>query len=162
MNAMEHGNGFDADLPVDIAVARVGGRGAAVRITDQGGGREIPPAETPDLEAKLEGAQSPARLGPVPDPEHGRRGARLDSDEHHHTLELVMRLKGEERTMSRPRLEATIDRHAEAASTIELAGDIDGGARDALDAAYTAAARRASRCCSTSRTSTTSTRPGSP
>jgi serine phosphatase RsbU (regulator of sigma subunit) len=52
MNAMEHGNSFDADLQVDIAVAR-SDSSLRVRITDHGGGREIPHAETPDLVAKL-------------------------------------------------------------------------------------------------------------
>ena len=62
MNAMEHGNGFDADLAVDIVVAR-SDSAVRVRITDQGGGREIPAAETPDLEAKLDGPQSPRGWG---------------------------------------------------------------------------------------------------
>ncbi|HEY3766582.1 MAG TPA: STAS domain-containing protein [Gaiellales bacterium] len=39
--------------------------------------------------------------------------------------------------MAQTALEATT-RHTDAGTTIELAGDIDGGAREALDAAYTA------------------------
>ncbi len=93
MNAMEHGNGFDADLQVDIAVAR-SDSALLVRITDHGGGREIPPAETPDLEAKLEGTQSPRGWG-LYLISNMVDEVRTESDEHRHTLELVMRLKGE-------------------------------------------------------------------
>jgi len=96
MNAMEHGNGFDADLAVDIAVAR-SDASLRVRITDHGGGRDIPPAETPDLEAKLEGTQSPRGWGlflisNMVDEVH------TESDEHRHTLELVTHLKGDGET----------------------------------------------------------------
>jgi anti-sigma regulatory factor (Ser/Thr protein kinase) len=93
MNAMEHGNGFDPDRAVDIAVAR-SGAAVAVRITDHGGGREIPPAETPDLEAKLEGRQPPRGWG-LYLIENMVDEVRTESDEHRHTLELVMHLKGE-------------------------------------------------------------------
>ncbi len=64
-----------------------------VRITDQGGGREIPEATAPDLEAKLAGLQKPRGWGlfliknMVDD-------VRVTSDEKHHTVELVMRLGG--------------------------------------------------------------------
>jgi anti-sigma regulatory factor (Ser/Thr protein kinase) len=96
MNAMEHGNGFDADLAVDIAVAR-SDTSLRVRISDHGGGREIPAADTPDLEAKLEGTQSPRGWGlflisNMVDEVH------TESDEHRHTLELVTHLKGDGET----------------------------------------------------------------
>lgn len=57
MNAMEHGNGFRREVPVDISIVATA---AAVRVqvTDQGGDREIPTAEVPDLEAKLTGEQT--------------------------------------------------------------------------------------------------------
>jgi serine phosphatase RsbU (regulator of sigma subunit)/anti-sigma regulatory factor (Ser/Thr protein kinase) len=92
MNAMEHGNGFDAALEVEISVARSDSE-LVVRITDHGGGREIPKAETPDLEAKLAGAQSPRGWGLflISNMVDEVRTAR---DEHRHTLELVTHLTG--------------------------------------------------------------------
>ena len=64
MNAMEHGNGYDPALAVrDRASRRSDARADSVRITDHGGGREIPQAVTPDLEAKLDGRQSPRGWG---------------------------------------------------------------------------------------------------
>ena len=48
-----------------------------VQITDRGGApAESASRETPDLEAEARGPAAPARLGPVPDREHGRRDAR--------------------------------------------------------------------------------------
>ena len=41
MNAMEHGNGYDAELPVHLSVTS-GSRELTVRITDQGGGPTDP------------------------------------------------------------------------------------------------------------------------
>ena len=62
MNAIEHGNEARAELPVDVSVRASGGE-LVVAITDHGGGREIPEAEEPDLEAKLEGLQKPRGWG---------------------------------------------------------------------------------------------------
>ncbi len=97
MNAIEHGNESNPDLPVEIGIRLaplVGGGGELlVRITDEGGAREIPEAETPDLEAKLEGLQKPRGWGlfliknMVDD-------LRVSTDGIHHTAELVMRLEG--------------------------------------------------------------------
>ena len=92
MNAIEHGNQGRAEVPVKIAVS-TGDSVLVVRITDQGGGREIPEATAPDLEAKLAGLQKPRGWGlfliknMVDD-------VRVTSDEKHHTVELVMRLGG--------------------------------------------------------------------
>jgi serine phosphatase RsbU (regulator of sigma subunit)/anti-sigma regulatory factor (Ser/Thr protein kinase) len=92
MNAIEHGNESRAELPVVIGIRREAGE-LLVRITDEGGEREIPEAETPDLEAKLEGLQKPRGWGlflirnMVDD-------LRVSSDGHHHTVELVVRLEG--------------------------------------------------------------------
>jgi serine phosphatase RsbU (regulator of sigma subunit)/anti-sigma regulatory factor (Ser/Thr protein kinase) len=76
MNAMEHGNQYDSDKPVEIEVtasetatsAPDGGRPRSVQavrvtITDQGGGPPPEAANTPDLEAKLVGEQSPRGWG---------------------------------------------------------------------------------------------------
>jgi serine phosphatase RsbU (regulator of sigma subunit)/anti-sigma regulatory factor (Ser/Thr protein kinase) len=93
MNAIEHGNDNRPELPVDIRVV-VDDTDLKVRITDQGGERPIPEVETPDLEAKLAGLQTPRGWGlfliqkMVDD-------LRTAVDEHHHTIELVMHLKEE-------------------------------------------------------------------
>lgn len=63
MNAMEHGNQYRAELPVIIKALIREGR-LFVRITDLGGnGQMIPAADTPDLELKLAGLQSPRGWG---------------------------------------------------------------------------------------------------
>jgi serine phosphatase RsbU (regulator of sigma subunit)/anti-sigma regulatory factor (Ser/Thr protein kinase) len=97
MNAIEHGNHGDATLPVHVRVSTTG-RELTVRILDNGGGKEIPEAETPDLEAKLAGLQKPRGWGlfliknMVDD-------VRTHTTETHHTVELVMHLgeKGADR-----------------------------------------------------------------
>ena len=92
MNAIEHGNESRPELPVEIGIRRQAGE-LLVRITDEGGDREIAEAETPDLEAKLEGLQKPRGWGlfliqnMVDD-------IRVATDGSHHTVELVMRLEG--------------------------------------------------------------------
>ena len=90
MNAIEHGNHGNPDLPVHVRVS-VTKKELTVRIVDNGGGKEIPEAETPDLEAKLAGLQKPRGWGlfliknMVDD-------MRTHTTETHHTIELVMRL----------------------------------------------------------------------
>jgi serine phosphatase RsbU (regulator of sigma subunit)/anti-sigma regulatory factor (Ser/Thr protein kinase) len=92
MNAIEHGNEARAELPVEVSVRTTGGE-LVVAISDHGGHGEIPEAEEPDLEAKLEGLQKPRGWGlflirnMVDD-------VRISSDESRHTVELVMRLEG--------------------------------------------------------------------
>ena len=95
MNAIEHGNRFQAELPVAVVVT-LDGKDLSVRITDHGGGRDITEPETPDLEAKLEGKQTPRGWGlflikNMVDEMH------VSSDDTHHTIELVLHLEGEER-----------------------------------------------------------------
>ncbi len=94
MNAMEHGNHYQPDLKVMIGVFTSDEK-LVVLITDHGGGQKIPESEQPDLEAKLEGLQSPRGWGlflikNMVDEMH------VITDEHHHTLELVVNLKGGE------------------------------------------------------------------
>lgn len=95
MNAMEHGNEYQADRPVHIVVLR-DADSIRVRVTDQGEVVELPDPETPDLEAKLAGQQKPRGWGmflieKLVDETHvtGEGGG--------HTLELVVRLKGDQR-----------------------------------------------------------------
>jgi serine phosphatase RsbU (regulator of sigma subunit)/anti-sigma regulatory factor (Ser/Thr protein kinase) len=90
MNAIEHGNHGDPTLPVHVRVSLTAHE-LTVRIVDNGGGKEIPVAETPDIEAKLAGLQKPRGWGlfliknMVDD-------MRTHTTETHHTVELVMRL----------------------------------------------------------------------
>ena len=94
MNAIEHGNQNRPQLPVQVRVVATDDE-LRVHITDQGGARPIPEAETPDIEAKLEGLQTPRGWGlflirNMVD------GMAISGDESHHTIELVLDLKGEE------------------------------------------------------------------
>jgi anti-sigma regulatory factor (Ser/Thr protein kinase) len=91
MNAMEHGNHYRAELPVLIEVSASDTQ-LSVKITDEGSGPPAFHAETPDLEAKLKGMQSPRGWGlfliknMVDDME-------VTGDEHHHTVELLLNLE---------------------------------------------------------------------
>jgi anti-sigma regulatory factor (Ser/Thr protein kinase) len=93
MNAMEHGNHYHAELPVIIEVSASEAE-LSVKITDEGSG---PPAfhpETPDLEAKLEGVQTPRGWGlflikSMVDE------MKVTGDENHHTVELILHLEEE-------------------------------------------------------------------
>ncbi len=92
MNAMEHGNKFNPQVPVDFVV-RASNQALSVRITDQGGGKPIVQALVPDLEAKLAGTQTPRGWGlflieKMVDEMH------VTMDEKTHTIELIMYLKG--------------------------------------------------------------------
>jgi anti-sigma regulatory factor (Ser/Thr protein kinase) len=62
MNAIEHGNGLRVELPVIVDVLVTAGD-LVIRIADQGLGRGVPAATVPDLDAKLEGRQSPRGWG---------------------------------------------------------------------------------------------------
>jgi len=92
MNAIEHGNQNRPELPVAIHV-RVSATDLVVDIIDQGGSTPIADADTPDLFAKLDGAQSPRGWGlfliksMVDD-------MRVSSDDQHHRIELIMHLEG--------------------------------------------------------------------
>jgi len=91
MNAIEHGNNNRPELPVEVVVA-ADDHDVKVRITDQGGERSIPEVETPDLEAKLAGLQTPRGWGLFL---IQNMVDRLETtvNQHHHTIELVMHLK---------------------------------------------------------------------
>lgn len=93
MNAIEHGNEGNAELAVGVQVL-LSDDDLRVLIRDFGGGQEIPEAETPDIEAKLAGLQKPRGWGlfliqnMVDEME-------VTSDDVHHTVELVLYLKGD-------------------------------------------------------------------
>jgi serine/threonine-protein kinase RsbW len=95
MNAMEHGNRYNPEVPVEIRLLS-SDTDLFVRITDQGGSPvPTPDTEVPDLEAKLEGMQTPRGWGlfliqNMVDEMH------ITSDEVHHTVGLVMHLAGGE------------------------------------------------------------------
>ena len=62
MNAIEHGNEGRSEVPVRVTVS-ASERALTVQVVDQGGAVELPPSETPDLEAKLAGLQTPRGWG---------------------------------------------------------------------------------------------------
>lgn len=62
MNAMEHGNEYDPELDVDVEVWQTSER-VTVKVRDHGDNRVIPNVETPDIEAKLAGEQTPRGWG---------------------------------------------------------------------------------------------------
>ena len=97
MNAMEHGNHYSPERPVSIKVM-ASKLALSVRITDHGGTRTLPPdpgIEVPDIEAKLAELQTPRGWGLFLI-KHMVDEMNISSDELHHTVELVMYLKGEE------------------------------------------------------------------
>ncbi len=91
MNAMEHGNHYQADVPVVIQVQATNTT-LAVRITDQGEGPAAIEAQTPDLEAKLAELQTPRGWGLfliknlVDD-------LYIINTDAHHTVELILNLE---------------------------------------------------------------------
>ena len=92
MNAMEHGNNYRSEVPVEVQV-EVADRDLMVRITDSGSGP--PPAkagDVPDLEAKLESTQTPRGWGLFLI-ERMVDEVRVSGNSHHHTIELLMRLE---------------------------------------------------------------------
>jgi serine phosphatase RsbU (regulator of sigma subunit)/anti-sigma regulatory factor (Ser/Thr protein kinase) len=90
MNAMEHGNHYRDDLPVTIRVVSTPTQ-VLVSITDHGGDSAIPEAQTPDLEAKLAGLQTPRGWGLFLI-QNMVDEVRTFSEGHHHTVELILNL----------------------------------------------------------------------
>jgi serine phosphatase RsbU (regulator of sigma subunit)/anti-sigma regulatory factor (Ser/Thr protein kinase) len=94
MNAMEHGNRYQPDLPVHIQVL-ASSTDLVVRIRDHGRKVLIPEPMMPDLEAKLAELQAPRGWGlflmkNLVDDIH------ISNDEVYNTIELVIFLRGEE------------------------------------------------------------------
>jgi serine phosphatase RsbU (regulator of sigma subunit)/anti-sigma regulatory factor (Ser/Thr protein kinase) len=93
MNAIEHGNQNREELLVEVAVLATQ-HAVMVRVTDHGGGEPIPEVETPDIDAKLAGEQTPRGwglflIGQMVD------DVRTESVDGTHTVELVMNRKGQ-------------------------------------------------------------------
>jgi len=93
MNAMEHGNNYRSELPVDIQVLR-SESSLLVRVTNQGGGQPLPTPETPDLEAKL-ASQQAARGWGLFLIQNMVDKINVATGDSRHTVELVIRLEGE-------------------------------------------------------------------
>jgi anti-sigma regulatory factor (Ser/Thr protein kinase) len=94
MNAMEHGNRYREEAPVLIEVSATDAE-LFVKITDEGTGPPTFDPQTPDLEAKLEGMQTPRGWGlflikSMVDEMN------VTGDERHHTVELILHLNGRE------------------------------------------------------------------
>ena len=94
MNAMEHGNHYRREAPVLIEVTTTEVE-LSVKITDEGTGPASFDPETPDLEAKLDGGQTPRGWGlflikSMVD------NMNVTGDERHHTVELILHLDGRE------------------------------------------------------------------
>jgi serine/threonine-protein kinase RsbW len=92
MNAMEHGNKYRAQVPVEVQVEVVD-RDLMVRITDSGSGPSPAKAgDVPDLEAKLGGSQTPRGWGMFLIARMVDE-MRVSGTSDHHTIELVIRLE---------------------------------------------------------------------
>src|SRR5215204_3223073 len=98
MNAMEHGNRYVPEVPVKIEVWLLEKR-LLVRIIDRGGSPAPSPnaTEVPDLEAKLEGMQTPRGWGLFLI-KNMVDEVRVSGNPDHHTVELVIHLNGEDDT----------------------------------------------------------------
>ncbi|MDQ4001177.1 MAG: SpoIIE family protein phosphatase, partial [Actinomycetota bacterium] len=93
MNAMEHGNRYRPEVPVKIQVVS-SDRALFVYITDQGKSPvSDPDKEVPDLEAKLEGTQTPRGWGLFLI-QNMVDEVRVSGNPDHHTIELVIYLRG--------------------------------------------------------------------
>lgn len=92
MNAIEHGNRATAGVPVEIRVTS-DGRELRVTVTDEGGGRSAVAVEQPDLEAKLDGRQTPRGWGLfLIEQMVDRFATRVEGGRH--TVELVFEIEG--------------------------------------------------------------------
>ncbi|HZU11340.1 MAG TPA: SpoIIE family protein phosphatase [Chloroflexota bacterium] len=93
MNAMEHGNHYQEDMPVAVEVLHAADD-LIVRITDQGEPYIPENPEIPDLDAKLAGLQSPRGWGLFLI-QNMVDEMNVTNDDSGHTIELIVHLKGE-------------------------------------------------------------------
>jgi serine phosphatase RsbU (regulator of sigma subunit)/anti-sigma regulatory factor (Ser/Thr protein kinase) len=91
MNAIEHGNKNDPDLPVTIEIIARPNE-LRIRITDHGGGADIPDETSPDIDLKLAGEQTPRGWGLFLI-KNMVDEMNVTSDDVHHTVELVVYLR---------------------------------------------------------------------
>ena len=70
MNAMEHGNRYNAELEIAVRVSSTP-RMLSIQITDSGGPGLMQVPDVPDLDAKLAGSADTPGMGPAPDQKHG-------------------------------------------------------------------------------------------
>jgi serine phosphatase RsbU (regulator of sigma subunit)/anti-sigma regulatory factor (Ser/Thr protein kinase) len=94
MNAIEHGNQGREELDVAVEVLADADT-VTIRVTDHGPGPATGGSQTPDLEAKLAGEQSPRGWGLFL-VERMVDEMRSIGDDHHHTVELVINRQGGE------------------------------------------------------------------
>jgi anti-sigma regulatory factor (Ser/Thr protein kinase) len=87
---MEHGNKFQPERAVVIEVNR-NENNLVVSITDKGGGQPIPEADTPDLDAKLAGDQTPRGWGLFLI-QNMVDELQVVTDDVHHTVNLIIHL----------------------------------------------------------------------
>jgi serine phosphatase RsbU (regulator of sigma subunit)/anti-sigma regulatory factor (Ser/Thr protein kinase) len=92
MNAMEHGNHYQAEIPVVVRVYATEDD-LMVKITDLGGGKEFPEPVKPDIDAKLAGLQSPRGWGLFLI-ESMVDEMNVKTDGRHHIVELIFHIKG--------------------------------------------------------------------
>jgi anti-sigma regulatory factor (Ser/Thr protein kinase) len=91
LNAIEHGNQNQPDLPVSIRVL-ASANAVAVQVTDQGD-KLIPPLQKPDLSAQVAG-RLPARGWGFFLIQKMVDDLRISGDESHHVIELFLYLEG--------------------------------------------------------------------
>jgi anti-sigma regulatory factor (Ser/Thr protein kinase) len=92
MNSIEHGNGYRAEFPVAIQVL-ASKTDLLVRVTDRGGGQQIPDPETPNLEAKLASQQTTRGWGLFLI-DNMVDAMDIITDNSRRTIQLVMHLEG--------------------------------------------------------------------
>ena len=92
MNAMEHGNHYQAEIPIRVEVL-ASPVDVAVRISDEGGASELPEPQIPDLAAKLAGEQSPRGWG-LYLIKNLVDEMRVSLDGQVHTIELIVKRQG--------------------------------------------------------------------
>jgi anti-sigma regulatory factor (Ser/Thr protein kinase) len=93
MNAIEHGNENDSSLDVNVEV-KATAAAVRIRVSDHGGDTVMPDVETPDLEAKLAGEQTPRGWGLFLI-EKMVDEVRIENQDGTHIVELVMNRKGD-------------------------------------------------------------------
>ena len=94
MNAIEHGNQGNAEIPVEVEVVTTESE-LIVRICDVGEGPKATDIEAPDIEAKLAGLQKPRGWGLFLIKNMVDEIRVIDTDGRH-TVELVLQLEGGE------------------------------------------------------------------